>query len=128
MARLYADANFPRPTVEKLRRLGHDVTTVQQTEGTSRPETPMDDEQVLDVATRQNRIVLTINVSDFEKLHEASRKHSGIIGCKTDLDFKRQARMIDDKIKEVGNLASQIHYISPPLLSGKSKRKSRRKK
>jgi hypothetical protein len=127
MARLYADANFPRPTVEKLRRLGHDVTTVQQTEGTSRPETPMDDEQVLDIATLQNRIVLTINISDFEKLHQASRKHSGIIGCKTDLDFKRQARMIDDKIKEVRNLASQIHYISPPA-SGKSKRTSRRKK
>ncbi len=27
MARLYADENFPYPTVEALRRLGHDVLT-----------------------------------------------------------------------------------------------------
>jgi hypothetical protein len=29
MARLYADEDFPRPVVEELRRLGHDVLTVQ---------------------------------------------------------------------------------------------------
>jgi Domain of unknown function (DUF5615) len=29
MARLYADEDFPLPVVEELRRLGHDVRTVQ---------------------------------------------------------------------------------------------------
>ena len=30
MARLYADEDFPLPVVEELRRLGHDVLTVQE--------------------------------------------------------------------------------------------------
>jgi len=29
MARLYANENFPLPVVEALRRLGHDVLTIQ---------------------------------------------------------------------------------------------------
>ena len=31
MARLYDNENFPFPVVEELRRLGHDVATVQET-------------------------------------------------------------------------------------------------
>jgi hypothetical protein len=30
MARLYADEQFPRPVVEHLRSLGHDILTVQE--------------------------------------------------------------------------------------------------
>jgi hypothetical protein len=30
MSRLLADENFPLPTVQELRRLGHDVVTVQE--------------------------------------------------------------------------------------------------
>jgi len=31
VARLYANENFPLPAVEQLRRLGHNVLTVQET-------------------------------------------------------------------------------------------------
>ena len=31
MARLYANENFPFPVVEELRKLGHDVLTIQET-------------------------------------------------------------------------------------------------
>jgi hypothetical protein len=31
MARLYSNENFPLPVVEKLRELGHDVLTIQET-------------------------------------------------------------------------------------------------
>lgn len=31
MARLYSNENFPLPVVEKLRTLGHDVLTIQET-------------------------------------------------------------------------------------------------
>jgi hypothetical protein len=31
MARLYSNENFPLPVVEKLRALGHDVLTIQET-------------------------------------------------------------------------------------------------
>ncbi len=121
MARLYADVNFPRPTVDKLRKLGHDVQTVQQTEGTSRPESPMDDAQVLDFATSHRRAVLTLNVKHFERLHEQFPGHGGIIACKTDLDFRRQAKLIDRTIKPLSILNGQIIYVSPP--SGASRRK-----
>jgi hypothetical protein len=30
MARLYADENFPRPVVDKLCELGHDVLTIHE--------------------------------------------------------------------------------------------------
>ena len=30
MARLYADENFPFPVVEELRRVGHNVLTLQE--------------------------------------------------------------------------------------------------
>ena len=30
MAKLYSDENFPFPAAEELRRLGHDVMTVQE--------------------------------------------------------------------------------------------------
>ena len=38
MARLYANENFPLPTVEELRRLGHDVLTVRETGQAGKPE------------------------------------------------------------------------------------------
>jgi hypothetical protein len=31
VARFYANENFPRPVVEELRRLGHDLLTIQET-------------------------------------------------------------------------------------------------
>ena len=31
MVRLYSNENFPFPVVQELRRLGHDITTVQET-------------------------------------------------------------------------------------------------
>lgn len=37
MARLYANENFPLPVVEALRRLGHDVLTIQEPDERERP-------------------------------------------------------------------------------------------
>ena len=58
MARLYSNENFPLPVVEELRRLGHDVLTIQET-GKANQEFP--DEAVLSSASANNRAVLTIN-------------------------------------------------------------------
>ena len=44
MAKLYANENFPLPVVEELRRLGHDVLTIQEA-GEAGQSVP--DEQVL---------------------------------------------------------------------------------
>jgi hypothetical protein len=37
MARLYANENFPHPVVDVLRRLGHDVVTIQEADRGSGP-------------------------------------------------------------------------------------------
>lgn len=92
MARLYANENFPRPVVDALRALGHDVLTVQET---GRAGAAMPDSAVVSFATAQGRAVLTINRRDFIRLHTADRGHAGIIVCTLDLDFAGQAARID---------------------------------
>jgi hypothetical protein len=62
MARLYANENFPLAVVEELRRLGHDVLTIQET-GKAGQQTA--DEEVLKAAAADGRIVLTLNRKHF---------------------------------------------------------------
>ena len=58
VARLFADENFPRPVVEGLRALGHDVVTLAETgEGGM----SLADDVVLTRATEGDRAVLTMN-------------------------------------------------------------------
>ena len=66
MARLYANENFPLPAVTELRKLGHDVTTIQEA-GYANQSLP--DQDVLAFAQSENRILLTINRKHFIKLH-----------------------------------------------------------
>ncbi len=62
MARLYSNENFPLPVGEKLRQLGHDVLTIQETgKGGQRIE----DEEVLEFACADDRILLTLNRKHF---------------------------------------------------------------
>lgn len=77
MAALYADEQFPRVVVEKLRNLGHDILTVQDANRRGDP-----DEHVLAFATSKQRTVLTINRKDFIRLHYRTPNHAGIIVCK----------------------------------------------
>jgi hypothetical protein len=58
MARLYANENFPLPAVEGLRRLGHDVLTIQEV-GEADRSTP--DEEVLAFSSAEKRVLLTLN-------------------------------------------------------------------
>src|SRR4051794_20695749 len=66
MARLYSNENFPLPVALELRRLGHDVLTVQEA-GNAGQRIP--DDEVLRFATSEARAVLTINRRHFVKLH-----------------------------------------------------------
>lgn len=66
MARLYADENFPLPVVTELRRLGHDVVTLQES-GLARQAIP--DEAVLSLASAERRAVVTLNRKHFIQLH-----------------------------------------------------------
>ncbi|MBM3127865.1 MAG: hypothetical protein FJ009_04425 [Chloroflexi bacterium] len=91
MARLYSNENFPLPVVEELRRLGHDVSTIQET-GQAGQSVP--DEKVLAFAYAEKRMLLTINRKHFVKLDAQQRDHCGIIACTLDTDFVGLARRI----------------------------------
>jgi predicted nuclease of predicted toxin-antitoxin system len=91
MARIYANGNFPLPTVEALRALGHDVLT---TADSGRANTAVPDEEVLAFANGEQRILLTINRKHFIRLHQLQPHHYGIIVCTFDLDFTALAIVI----------------------------------
>ena len=111
MARLYANENFPLPVVQALRKLGHDVRTIQEA-GMANRKVP--DPEVLRLSHTDKRAVLTINRKDFRRLHRQSQDHSGIIICTSDLDFNGQATRIDTAIRSSETLASQLIWVNRP--------------
>lgn len=111
MARFYANENFPLPAVEALRRLGHDVVTIQET-GYANRELP--DDQVLAHATADHRTVLTINRKHFIRLHRTSPEHSGIVVCTFDPDFEAQAGRIDQAARARESLEGELIRINRP--------------
>ena len=68
MAALYSNENFPLPSVLELRRLGHDVLTIQET---GRADQAEPDEAVLAFAAEGRRILITLNRRHFIRLHNA---------------------------------------------------------
>jgi predicted nuclease of predicted toxin-antitoxin system len=91
MARLYADEQFPRPVLELLRELGHDVLTVQESGNAG-----FTDPRVLAFATANYLIILTQNRRDFKRLHQINSNHQGIILCTED----RNAGALTTRIHE----------------------------
>ena len=111
MARFYANENFPLPVVQELRRLGHDVVTIQET-GYGNREFP--DEQVLAYASADQRAVLTINRKHFIKLHSIRPDHSGIVVCTFDPNFKAQAGRIDQAARSFDSLVGELIRVNRP--------------
>src|SRR5262249_2167160 len=111
MARLYGNENFPLPVVEELRRLGHDVLTVQDT---GRAEQSWPDEQVLAFAVAEGRAVLTLNRKHFPRLHEQRPQHAGMILCTYDPAFAEQAGRIHTAIAGQPSLAGQLFRVNRP--------------
>lgn len=111
MARLYADENFPFPTVERLRELGHDVLTIQEA-GKAGQRTP--DETVLTDAQADRRAVLTHDRKHFKHLHNARSEHAGIIVCSEDLDFSGLADRIHKAIEAQPELSNRLIQVYRP--------------
>jgi predicted nuclease of predicted toxin-antitoxin system len=80
MARLLADEQFPVRILDRLRRLGLDVKRVRDYDS-SKSGDGKSDENVLQIATTERRIVLTLNRRDFWALHQQRTVgcHKGII-------------------------------------------------
>jgi predicted nuclease of predicted toxin-antitoxin system len=111
VARLLADENLPEPVVEELTRLGHDVLTVRAA-GYADQSWP--DPQVLAFAARDGRAVVTLNRKDFLRLHRDAPRHAGIVVCTFDLDFARQARRIDEALRDLGDPLGKVLRVNRP--------------
>lgn len=111
MASLYSNENFPIPVVDELRKLGHDIITIQET-GKSGQSFP--DEAVLNFAISNKRAVLTLNRKHFKKLHSENLNHAGIIICTFDPDFSGQARRVHDAICFEGKLSGKLIRVNRP--------------
>ena len=109
MTRLYADENFPYPVAIELRRLGHNILTIQEA-GKAGQEMP--DEAVLTDATGDNRAVLTHNRKHFIHLHSSHPTHAGIIVCTIDLNFESLAGRIHEAIESQGHLSGQLIRVN----------------
>ena len=91
--RLYADEDFPLPVVEGLRSLGHDVLTVQE-DGLSSSADPT----VLARAYALDRVILTHNRRDYERLHRQGESHSGIVSATQDGNHPALTTRIHDAL------------------------------
>jgi predicted nuclease of predicted toxin-antitoxin system len=116
MARLLADENFPLKVSEKLRTLGHDVTTLQETGHANQGFT---DAEVLEFATHDGRTVLTLNRWHFIRLHNerTPASHAGIVACTVDSDFIRQANSIHELLLNTTELKGVLLRVNRPSTS-----------
>ncbi len=96
MARIYANENFYRPVVAKLRELGHDVLTTLEA-GKANQKIP--DEEVLLFAVSESRVVLTLNRRHFMRLHRLNLKHFGIIVCTEDSNFDALVTRVNEVLE-----------------------------
>ncbi len=76
--------------VSRLRRSGHDVLTVNETGLAS-----LSDEQVLDRARAEGRVLLTRNCADFQELHAQDPDHTGILAVHEDRDPSKHMSYAD---------------------------------
>jgi predicted nuclease of predicted toxin-antitoxin system len=107
--RLYADENFPLPVVEELRRLGHDVLTVQEDGRAASP-----DPDVLARAHNLGRAVLTHNRRHFERLHRQGAPHSGILSATRDADIPALAARIHVALAQLSPGRWGLRVNRPP--------------
>jgi len=111
LARLYADENFPYPTVEQLRRLGHDVLTIGEA---GQAGLGIADEEVLSSAHADGRAVLTHNRTHFRNLHKSGIPHSGVVLCTEDPDFNGLAARVDLVLSLTGELTGRLIRVTRP--------------
>lgn len=109
MAALYANENFPLPAVAELRRLGHDVLTMQET---GRADRAMPDEEVLAFAAAQSRILITLNRRHFVRLHDSGQPHAGIIVCTFDPDFGALAQRVHAALAAEANPTGRLVRVN----------------
>jgi len=94
-----------------LRRLGHDVLTVQEA---GQANLGVTDSAVLAFAVSQGRVLLTFNRRHFINLHRAGSPHRGIIVCTRDGNVVGLALRIHQAILGCSSLDNQLLRINRP--------------
>ncbi|MCZ6873147.1 MAG: DUF5615 family PIN-like protein [bacterium] len=113
MARCYANENFPLPTVEVLRRLGHNVLTTAES---GRAGQAIPDADVLAFAVAERRIVVTLNRRHFIRLHATMPEHAGMVVCSFDPDFAALAQRIHTALEAQPQMAGQLIRVNRPAM------------
>lgn len=111
MARLYTNENFPEPAARHLRRLGHDVVTIQESGLAGQALT---DDAVLAFATGEQRVLVTLNRRHFVRLHDERPGHAGFVVCSADHDLDRLAARIDEAVRKSPSLAGLLLRVNRP--------------
>jgi hypothetical protein len=111
MGRFYSNENFPLPAVQALRALGHDVLTSLEA---GRANQSLPDEDVLDFASQDRRILLTLNRKHFIQLHQAKPHHSGIVVCTFDPDYIGLAARISEANRQNESMNGKLLRINRP--------------
>lgn len=76
------------------------------------------DDDVLDFARLNDRIILTFNRKDFIRLHNRNPIHPGVIVCTEDKDNVALAHRIHDMIVSLnGQTENQLIRVNRPNLS-----------
>jgi hypothetical protein len=57
---------------------------------------------------------VTLNRKDFLRLHREVPVHAGIVVCTFDLDFARQARRIDEALRDFGDPRGKVLRVNRP--------------
>lgn len=109
---LYADENFPRSVVSRLRTMGHDVVTLAED---GKADRGFPDDQVLLRALELGRALVTHDRRDFRRLHQAGVDHAGLVLCTQDHDPERLAAGIDAALSARTDMnGKMINVYRPP--------------
>ena len=114
----YSNENFALDMVKMLRVVGHTIITSYDA-GQANQSIP--DDKVLNYATRNNLAVITFNRDDFIELHNSGIKHSGIIICKTDRDYRGQVEFLHEHLQIQDSLINRLIRIKKQQNKGSSK-------
>jgi predicted nuclease of predicted toxin-antitoxin system len=129
---LLADEDFWVQVVDRLRAIGHDVRRVREFDDNKSGD-GRTDEEVLELAKKQRRAVVTFNRKDFQKLHNDHPDHHGVILCyQDDPEAESLATRIDQQIRAMGSLRRQLVRVAKAVpkhhLKQQEKARKRREK
>lgn len=97
--------------IKLLRKAGHDVVTVNEAGLMSQP-----DLAVFRYAVEKSRVILTLNCSDFEILHEENPSHSGILAVYKNDDYSKDMTF-KDLVRAIANLESATFPLANQFIS-----------